>query len=775
MGGKREPDGTFSSGDYYGTFWTSDEYNRTVSVHFDQIYSSHSQWDPTSNGFSVRCVKDDTAYVSYGNRLDVSAYGVGEYDFLVTSTYEGCESFPETVHLTMKASPPPPVVPDVEACLGTSGLAMTATGENITWYHDPETDRFVDERNGREYGMVVLGNQVWMAENLDVGIRINGAAESADNGIIETYHYNNDPSLGAQYGGLYQWDEMMAYTLEENTRGVCPEGWVLPSNADWMELEIALGMTQAEATLYGFRGTDQGTRLKDGGSSGFDVLMGGKRTEEGTYASLGDYATFWNSSGYNRTFSRTSSQIFASRSTYDAKNNGFSVRCLLEESLYTTRGSSLPVNEEQAGTYHFSATQTWDGCESPRAEAMLLLTETPEPPLPSDYEFCENEVLPDLQVEGEGIHWYADAELTDLLHVGNSFHPSSMETGENLLYVTRHHGQCESSAAVVSVRMIPVPGAPVASDAACCAGDPVPDLVAEGTNVIWWTDAGLTGQVWDGAVFPTGQTEPGTYTYHATAMADGCRSQGVPVSLRIHPMPDAPRVELVSVCDGEPVPALQATGSNLTWYGDAGCTQWLADGPAYETGASEPGSYRFHVTEKNDFCESEPGEAGLDILPVPDIELGKDTVITRGMTVVFGPFPQDYQYLWNDGSTSSYLVFDSHDLDPGTYLIRVVAGLAGCETADSLTLTVQSPIGFPGRSIREVQLYPNPVHTELTIVAAGDLDGLVELRTLGGNLMHAEPWQERVQRIDMSRWEPGVYLLVLRTREGQLVCKVVKM
>jgi uncharacterized protein (TIGR02145 family) len=185
---------------------------------------------------------------------------------------------------------------------------------------------FVDTRGGT-YLTVMIGSQCWMAENINIGTRIDGASSQTNNGPVEKYCYDNLESNCDIYGGLYQWNEMMQYTTTESTQGICPFGWHVPSDNEWKILEMELGLTQAEANQEGIRGTDEGTKLKQGGSSGFDALMAGKCTDGGVFQNLGMYTTFWNSSGTNRTLSTEFTEI--NYSSYDTKNNGFSVRCVL--------------------------------------------------------------------------------------------------------------------------------------------------------------------------------------------------------------------------------------------------------------------------------------------------------------------------------------------------------------------------------------------------------------------------------------------------------------
>ena len=200
---------------------------------------------------------------------------------------------------------------------------------------------FVDARNGQSYTTVLIGTQCWMAENLNIGTRINGADDQTDNSTIEKYCYGDDDANCTTYGGLYQWDEIMQYVTTEGTQGICPEGWHLPTDDEWKTMEMALGMSQSEADDIGWRGIDEGYKMKStsgwsnngngSNSSGFTALPGGLRTSDGSFYYLGYYGLWWSSSEYSGTNAWYRYLYYGydqvSRG-YGSKPSGFSVRCL---------------------------------------------------------------------------------------------------------------------------------------------------------------------------------------------------------------------------------------------------------------------------------------------------------------------------------------------------------------------------------------------------------------------------------------------------------------
>ena len=149
-----------------------------------------------------------------------------------------------------------------------------------------------------------------MKENLNVGTRINGTEDMTDNGVIEKYCYYNDPTNCEKYGGLYQWSEMMGYVNIPGAKGICPDGWHIPSDEEWKILEgnvdSQYGLGNADWDKIGKRGFDVGIKLKNesgwSGSGngtdepGFSAMPGGNSNSEGNFYTGGVYSNFWSES-----------------------------------------------------------------------------------------------------------------------------------------------------------------------------------------------------------------------------------------------------------------------------------------------------------------------------------------------------------------------------------------------------------------------------------------------------------------------------------------------
>ncbi len=91
----------------------------------------------------------------------------------------------------------------------------------------------ITDIDGNVYTTTQIGEQCWMAENLNVGTMIDSISLPTDNGYIEKWCYNDDPANCETYGALYSWNEMMQYDTLIASQGICPNGWHIPTINDW--------------------------------------------------------------------------------------------------------------------------------------------------------------------------------------------------------------------------------------------------------------------------------------------------------------------------------------------------------------------------------------------------------------------------------------------------------------------------------------------------------------------------------------------------------------
>jgi len=223
------------------------------------------------------------------------------------------------------------------ACVGSNTIAIVAqsteTVEVIQYDGGPFDADGVTRNNGGYYRIITLGTQTWFKDNLNAGVMLASAATNpANNATIEKWCYNNDTALCDSDGGLYSWNETMGYSTTEGVRGICPTGWHIPTDNEYKTLEIFLGMTQAQADATSWRGTDQGTQIKVGGTSGFEARLSGLRhPTAGTFIYYDSQTRFWTSTvSGSSSFARgiTSTEERIERNAYN-RSTGQPQRCLM--------------------------------------------------------------------------------------------------------------------------------------------------------------------------------------------------------------------------------------------------------------------------------------------------------------------------------------------------------------------------------------------------------------------------------------------------------------
>jgi uncharacterized protein (TIGR02145 family) len=159
---------------------------------------------------------------------------------------------------------------------------------------------FTDERDGQVYEWVKIGDQIWMAQNLNIGKIIYMRDNKIVDGSIERFCYDNLDKYCVKYGGLYTDHVVDHYITKQGPKGICPEGWHIPTESEWLKLFDSLGgREKAGGALKQTGKIYQGREDKTAtNSSGFSSMPGGMciYDEYGIYyMSVGKTATYWSS------------------------------------------------------------------------------------------------------------------------------------------------------------------------------------------------------------------------------------------------------------------------------------------------------------------------------------------------------------------------------------------------------------------------------------------------------------------------------------------------
>ncbi|MDR0515811.1 MAG: hypothetical protein LBH25_02060 [Fibromonadaceae bacterium] len=187
----------------------------------------------------------------------------------------------------------------------SSTLKNKSNGLSVRCIQNPQAKKisktFTDARDSKQYGVIVMGNTIWMKDNLNYNAK-------------GSLCYDNKPENCDKYGRLY--DGELAQT-------VCPDSWRLPSHEDWLNLIENSGNNAAGKKLKSsqqWNGTDD---------YGFSALPGGF-TKAGGFSENGDRGYWWTNEVYG-TYGKCKYMSLdkdnVTHSEY-SKSMGFSVRCV---------------------------------------------------------------------------------------------------------------------------------------------------------------------------------------------------------------------------------------------------------------------------------------------------------------------------------------------------------------------------------------------------------------------------------------------------------------
>jgi PKD repeat protein len=408
------------------------------------------------------------------------------------------------------------------------------------------------------------------------------------------------------------------------------------------------------------------------------------------------------------------------------------------------------------------------GSETLTKQDYVLVKAIPDAPYADDRSRCFDDEIPALSSVGDNIRWFGSADLSDLLHEGAVYTPSSSPVGETDFYITQTVSGCESEAGVVSLVTYPATPVPEVFGSAICEYDTA-RFIARGTYLKWYTDstgAELTalGDTLSWYPLPEGEN-----TFFVSNTENECESGLVPCAVLVKPKPDKPVAMDTEVCQGEEV-ILEGEGENIYWYDNPDLQDPLYFGNSYKADISEPGEYTYYLTQEVGSCISDPEQVSASIYSLPVFSLGNDTTISYSDSISLGT-TLDGQYLWNNGSMENNLEFVGSVYGLGTHTLWLeIVSPENCHASDTLVVSVErdskevSYYQFMGNIFN---VYPNPVSDNLNIrfFQSIELPTRIILRDTMGNLALLEEFTEIEHgsfiELNISGISGGLYLLTI--------------
>ncbi|MGY6520729.1 MAG: Ig-like domain-containing protein, partial [Mongoliitalea sp.] len=545
-------------------------------------------------------------------------------EYFVTQTIEGCESRSrQTVRVTVAPVPAVTATPLQEFCNAALISDLQATGTNIRWYSDQnlsvELSGNIPLQSGQTYYATQTQNS---CESVPTAVQVAINAVEAPQGNTE--------------------------------QGFCPGATVANLTASGTNIRWY-------ATATGGTALAPTAPLQNGITYFAEQQSGSCQSATRLAVRVSINSTDLPTAAANQT-------LCIGATVNELTATGQNIRWYAR----ATETTPLPNTEQLVDGRTYFASQTIDGCESAgRRAVQVRVVNVSSPTAPQNQSFCNAATVSNLQVTGTAIRWYSDQNLTQLLTPN-----SPLENGRTY-YTTQTQDNCESTAVAVQVSITSVAAPTGAVEQEFCNGAFVDELAVTGTAVQWFSTA--TG----GSPLAGNLPLQDGITYYAEQTVGSCTSANrLAVRVRIN-TPQLPGgASQQTFCEGTPVSALQATGSNLVWYQNATGPELLNPTDIIQDGGM------YYVSQRIGNCESARKEVRASIIRVQPAVAEEEQQFCESESPTVGSlFAVGDEIRWYSSPTGGQMLSDSEQLINGqTYYATNVVD--GCESSERIAVLV---------------------------------------------------------------------------------------
>jgi hypothetical protein len=266
-------------------------------------------------------------------------------------------------------------------------------------------------------------------------------------------------------------------------------------------------------------------------------------------------------------------------------------------------GGSALTTSTLISTRSYYASQTVNGCESPRRTVNVSVNAVPAAPTASAQSFCGSSTIANLVATGSNIRWY------NVTSGGSALSTNTSISSRNY-YASQTVNGCESPRATVAVTVNAIPAAPTATAAQnFCGSNTVANLTAIGSGIKWYNV--LTGGT---ALSSSASLAAGIY--YASQTINGCEGPRATVTVTVNAIPAAPTATAVqALCSSNTIANLTATGSNIKWYN-------VSTGGMAIASNTSIGNGNYYSTQTVNNCESPRTQVAVYVNPNRYVKAG---------------------------------------------------------------------------------------------------------------------------------------------------------
>lgn len=293
------------------------------------------------------------------------------------------------------------------------------------------------------------------------------------------------------------------------------------------------------------------------------------------------------------------------------------------------------------------------------------------------------------------------------------------------------------------------------------------DLTASSADPVDWYDQPSGGNFLGTAYNFTTPSIAVTTIFYAESF-NGCSSARIPAVATVNPVSLPPQVSSSFSCGTGDVTLTATAPDPISWYdADTGGNLLGTGNSLTLTGIS---ATTVVYAEAGTLCPSNRVSDTAFVYTPPVVDLGTDIVISSPQTAILDAGPGFATYLWSTGETTQTILVNSTN----TYTVTVTDS-NGCTASDDIMVTVY--VGISQAANSSINIYPNPVHDQLTIGLPSSMaseEKFLKLRDVTGRIVMAETIsQSGLHTISVSSLAKGVYILTLESQSQKRVVQVI--
>lgn len=425
------------------------------------------------------------------------------------------------------------------------------------------------------------------------------------------------------------------------------------------------------------------------------------------------------------------------------------------------------------GSYTVTLTVTKDGeTNTYSAPSYITLGTTPIAPVANNAGTCFEMAVPDLTAEGEGLKWYSDEALTQLVNEGPAFTTGQTAVGSYTYYVTQTLTGCESAPVTSVLTISDYPTVVFEAPAPVCLN--TAPFVISTVNPVGGTFAGTginENNEFDASVAGAGNHEL-AYTY---TNEFGCASTSNQTIL-VNNLPEVSLAPLSAVCqESEPITLSGGLPEGGTYVGEN------VENGIFNPIVAGDNAVGYSVTDATTGCENTAMQ-NITVNALPAVNIVADTTLCHNLTVILDATNEGATYAWSTGATTPTFEVDTTGVGlHGTRNISVtVTSAQGCVKAGESVVTFEDCTGVNELdNLSNLRLFPNPTTGILNIelAAKNRTDLNITVVNAQGNKVLASVYQNINglfnAQLNLANLTDGVYFVMLESNGKVISQKVV--